>query len=228
MPSLNDLTSWALSVARLGRGLKAVEAARPPGLLELYEFEACPYCRKVREVLSELDIEYICRPCARGSHNRAYVLERGGKEQFPFLLDDSAGVAIYESEAIIDHLWRSYLRPRPRAGRWLSPLNTAGSISAALFRPMRGGEVRGPGRRPEQLLVLYSFEASPYCRKVREALSELDIDHHVRNVAKGSARRPELVARGGKMMVPFLIDPNTDVAMYESDEIVAYLWSQYG
>jgi glutathione S-transferase len=35
------------------------------------------------------------------------------------------------------------------------------------------------------------------------------------------------VERGGKMQVPFLVDPNTDSAMYESDDIVAYLEAQY-
>lgn len=43
-----------------------------------------------------------------------------------------------------------------------------------------------------------------------------------------SRRRPELVALGGKMQVPYLVDPNTGVAMYESDDIVAYLRKTYG
>ncbi len=29
------------------------------------------------------------------------------------------------------------------------------------------------------------------------------------------------------MQVPYLIDPNTDRALYESDDIVAYLEAQY-
>lgn len=76
-------------------------------------------------------------------------------------------------------------------------------------------------------LVLYNMEGSPYCRKVREALSELDLEHVVRNVPKGSPKRTTLVERGGKMQVPYLIDPNTDRALYESDDIVAYLDAEY-
>jgi len=76
-------------------------------------------------------------------------------------------------------------------------------------------------------LILYNMEGSPYCRKVREALSELDLEHVVRNVPKGSPKRAALVERGGKMQVPYLIDPNTDRALYESDDIVAYLEAQY-
>ena len=38
---------------------------RPAKPLELYEYEACPFCRKVREALSMLDIDVIVYPCPR-------------------------------------------------------------------------------------------------------------------------------------------------------------------
>ena len=102
-------------------------------------------------------------------------------------------------------------------------------MAASIARP-KGSKCR-PGcesrEQPAELLELYNFEASPYCRKVREALCELNLDYKVHNVAKLSSRRPELVARGGKMLVPYLIDPNTDTEMYESDDIVAYLNRTY-
>ena len=37
-----------------------------------------------------------------------------------------------------------------------------------------------------------------------------------------------LVARAGKIMVPYLFDPNTDRAMFESAEIRQYLNATYG
>jgi glutathione S-transferase len=40
--------------------------------------------------------------------------------------------------------------------------------------------------------------------------------------------RKALVARGGRMMVPFLADPNTGAEMYESTEILRYLDETYG
>ena len=40
--------------------------------------------------------------------------------------------------------------------------------------------------------------------------------------------RAEVEALGGKMSFPFLVDPNQDVAMYESADIVAYLYDTYG
>jgi glutathione S-transferase len=77
------------------------------------------------------------------------------------------------------------------------------------------------------LLELYSFEPSPFCRIVREQLSSLEIPYLLHNVAKGSAERAELVERAGKMMVPYLADPNTGVGMYESADIVRYLRETY-
>ena len=43
-----------------------------------------------------------------------------------------------------------------------------------------------------------------------------------------SPSREAFVARSGKMMVPYLADPNTGKEMFESADIVAYLRSTYG
>ena len=62
---------------------------------------------------------------------------------------------------------------------------------------------------------------------MREALSELELPYMLHNVAKGSPRRAAFVERSDKMMVPYLIDPNTSRAMFESAEIVRYLNETY-
>lgn len=230
-PSLNNASALSVSLLRVGRGFMARHPARrkPEQPLELYEFEACPYCKKVRETLSELDIEYISRSAARGSGKRAQSNRLGGKEQYPFLLDPNTNNSMYESEDIIDYLHATYGDGRHLLWRALSPLNTASAMLASAARP-RGGRVKGGARatQPEQNLVLYNFEASPYCRKVRESLCALDLDCHVINVARGGKRRAELLERGGKMMVPYLADANTGTEMYESDDIIAYLERTYG
>ncbi|MCC6625321.1 MAG: glutathione S-transferase N-terminal domain-containing protein [Deltaproteobacteria bacterium] len=228
--SLDEALLLAVSVARYGRGLVAWSPApRPPRPVELYDMEACPYCRKVREALSELDLDYVARTCGRGAKTRAAAIALGGKRQFPLLHDPNAGVTLYESEDIIDHLWSTYGPGRPRWERALHRVNTAASYVASSFR-VRGFRAR-PGQRervqPPELLVLYNFEASPWCRRVREVLNELDLHHHVKNVAKASPHRAELVALGGKMQVPYLVDPNTGTAMYESADIVRYLERTY-
>jgi glutathione S-transferase len=91
-----------------------------------------------------------------------------------------------------------------------------------------GGSRARPSRAPEKPLELWSFEVSPYCRLVREALCRLELPYLLHNVGKGSPRRPDFIARSGRMMVPYLADPNTGVAMFESAAIVAYLEKTYG
>lgn len=230
--SLEDAHSYTVSLLRLGRGMMALHDPDPSPRqpLELYDFEGCPYCRKVREVLTELDLEYVCRPCGKGSNNRQFVEAEGGKQQFPFLVDPNRDVTMYESEDIIDYLAETYGPGRWRFWRLVSPLNTLGSAITTAVRP-RGISVREgfeERSQPDELLELYNFEASPFCRKVREVLCELNLDSRVHNVGKGSSRRPDLIKRGGKMQVPYLIDPNTGSEMYESDDIVHYLERRYG
>jgi len=228
--TLNDFSSLAVSVARYGRGyyVAGKTTHQPEATLELYDMERCPYCRKVREALSELDLEYIARTSTRGAATRQQAVALGGKQMFPLLSDPNTGKLLYESEDIIDYLWATYGGGRKRLGKLVAPLNTASSMLASALRA-RGGKAETSTRvQPAELLVLYSFEASPYCRKVREVLGELDLHHHIENVAKKSTRRPELVALGGKMQVPYLIDPNTQTALYESEDIIAYLRKTYG
>lgn len=230
--SLEDARLLAPSIVRLGRGLVARRPAQrtPAAPLELYEFEGCPFCRKVRDALTELDLGYISRAAGHGASTERQ-LALGGKLQVPMLFDPNTGETLYQSEDIIDHLHASYGgRPRSPWLRRLAPLDTGNSALASAARMARV-EVEAPYKarvQPEHLLELWSFEASPYCRRVRETLTRLGLDYRVHNVGKRGRRRPELVALGGKMQVPYLVDPNTGSALYESNDIVAYLRQTYG
>ena len=235
MSIANDLSSFAATVVRLGRGvyptITAARRAEPPHPLELYDFEACPYCRKVREVLCELDLDYLAHPVGKGSARRQALADLGGKVQVPYLVDPNTGTHLYESQEIIEYLNETYGEGQ-RAG-WPVPVpgivDTLNSSLASVTRLGRGTSCRVPAARHRlRPLTLYNMEGSPYCRKVREVLTELDLEHLVRNVPKGSPKRAELERRGGKVQVPYLVDPNTQREMYESDEIVAYLEAEYG
>jgi len=226
-PTLEVLTTWSGSALRLGAGLIASHAgARPKLPLELYEFEACPFCRKVREALTMLDLEVLIRPCPKGGPTyREDVERRGGKAQFPYFVDPNTGDEMYESADIIAHLYRQY--GSCAAPWWLRsdvsiPL---GSVVSGL-RPQRGGRYRA-ARKPEKQLELYSFEASPYCRIAREALCELELPYLLHNVGKRSPSRRAFRERSGRMMVPYLVDANNDVEMFESADIRRYLFDTY-
>lgn len=225
---LDVASSVFTTLGRLGSGARvAALGARPEAPLELYEFEGCPFCRKVREALSMLDLCAVIYPCPKGGPTwRPQVRERGGKELFPYLVDPNRGVAMYESDDIVAYLFARYGDGRVPWTLGAGLLTDASSTLAGLARLGAGVRYR-PARRPEQLLELYSYEASPFCRLVREALSRLELAYRLVNVARGSAQREAFVARSGRMMVPWLADPNTGVEMFESADIVSYLETTY-
>ena len=227
--TLDVATSFLASGLRFGLGMfagRAHRGARPEKLLELYEFEACPFCRKVREGLTAFDLEAMVYPCPRGSRYREVVKARGGKLMFPYLVDPNTGREMYESSDILRYLAETYGRGAVPFGLTLGPLTTMTSSLASLVRPNRGRRAR-PAREPEQPLELWSFEESPFCRIAREALCELTLPYRLHNVGKGSAARAKFVERSGRMRVPYLVDPNTGAAMFESADIVAYLEKTY-
>lgn len=248
MHAVHVASSALASTLAAWRGTKTRPGARQPEkLLELFEFEACPYCRLVRESLSELDIDVLIRPTPKGGTRfRPSVIEHGGKAQFPYLVDPNTGRALYESADIIDYLYQTYAGRKPSAA-WLHGLRVLGSQLATAARGMRGLTAHA-SKTAEQPLELYSFESSPYSRLVRERLCELELPYVLRNTAKElwkdmgppqfrakffpdepaqGRNRTALLKRAGKVQVPYLIDPNTDTELFESADILAYLNKTY-
>ncbi|MEE4300342.1 MAG: glutathione S-transferase N-terminal domain-containing protein [Pseudomonadales bacterium] len=246
--SLDLAGSLAVTAARFGTGIAAQRRReRPEWLFVLYEFEACPYCRIVREVLTELDLDAEIRPCPKGGERfRPALLERGGKAQFPYLIDPNTQIELYESADIVRHLFETYGDGVPLHWR-LGPLQQLGSQLAGAFRPLAGRRAR-PSRAPARPLELYSFEGSPFARLVRERLCELEIPWILRSTGRTQPSdwvppglrdrfaieaRPEsdnrraLLARAGRLTIPYLVDPNTGEEMGESGAIVDYLERSY-
>ena len=227
MRALDIASSVAATLIRLAGGVSVRAAGpRPVETLTIYDFESCPFCRKVREALTELDLDAHILPCPkRGERYRPELVERGGKPQFPYLIDPNTGRELYESDDIIDYLYAEYgdrsARPGPKG---MFPV-VSGSL-ASLVRGQRGTFAAGSSA-PAEPLELWSFEASPFSRIVRERLCELELPYLLHNVGKGSAQRESFAARFGKMQVPYLLDPNTGKGLYESAEIVAYLDASY-
>ena len=225
--TLDLATSYAASVFSLGQGWSAsVESREPKEPLALYEFESCPFCRKVREALTALDISPVVYPCPPGGERYRGVVERlGGRRQFPFLVDVNEGRQLYESTEIVRYLASTY-------GDGSIPLSIAGgalgTLRASLAGLPRTGRIKAtPSKAPEKPLELYSFEVSPYCRIAREALCNLELPYRLHSVGKKSKNRAAFEAMSGKMRVPYLVDPNTDTRMFESADIARYLYDTY-
>ena len=111
----------------------------------------------------------------------------------------------------------------------MSSGNIASSLLSTTLRGMAGISSAPAEVKPGEMLQLYDIENCPYCRLVREALTELDLDAEIYPCPKSGERyRPEVAQRGGRAQFPYLVDPNTGVEMYESLDIVAYLYKTYG
>src|SRR5690625_5279281 len=106
----------------------------------------------------------------------------------------------------------------------MNPLDFSSSMLATLGSLGRGTMAMNRQQQPEKPLALYDMEGCPYCRLVREALTELDLDVVIYPCPKGGNRfRPKVQELGGRQQFPFLVDPNTGVEMFESADIIAYL-----
>src|SRR5262249_58803884 len=128
----------------------------------------------------------MVHPCPKGGPRfREDVRRRGGKAQFPYFEDPNIGQAMYESDAIVRHLFTAYGDGRvpPMLALW--PVNDVTSAVASAMRPGLGTRYRA-ARAPERPLELWSFEASPFCRLVRAALCELELPYLLHNVAQVS------------------------------------------
>ncbi len=221
-------TATAASAARPNFGNVHYERRKTPEQpLELYEFEVCPYCRIAREALSALSLDPIVYPCPKGGTRfREKVKAEGGRYQFPYLVDPNTGVAMYESADIAEYLFREYGTGRAPWFLRQRAFAVSTPMLASAFRPSHGRRTV-PSKPPEKLLELYSYEGSPFCRIAREALSELELPYQLHNVPRQSPNRDAYVALSGKMQVPFVVDPNTGVQMFESADIRAYLYDTY-
>lgn len=221
-------TATAASAARPNFGNVHYERRKvPEQALELYEFEVCPYCRIAREAMSALSLDPVVYPCPKGGTRfREKVKAEGGRYQFPYLVDPNTGVSMYESADIVEYLFREYGNGRAPWFLRQRAFAVTTSMLASACRPTRGRHVVR-ARQPEQLLELYSYEGSPFCRIAREALCELEIPYRVRNVPRRSPDRERFIALSGKMQVPFLVDPNTGTKMFESADLRQYLYDTY-
>ena len=242
-------TSMLSTLLRETNDIRTTAAAvKPNQTLQLYDIENCPYCRLVREALTELDLDAEIYPCPKnGDRFRPEVLQRGGKAQFPYLVDPNTGEEMYESLDIVAYLFETYgqrnLPLKWKAGQ----LQTFGSMLASAPRMNEAREAI-PAREPEYLLELYSFESSPYARPVREMLCNLQIPYLLRNCGRTrldewilppvrarlnikpdsqQGNRRLLQASEGRVSIPYLYDPNTETGLFESADILQYLEKTY-
>ena len=94
---------------------------RPPGLqaqidqqtqkLALYQFEACPFCVKVRRAITRLGLKIELRDAQKVSRFKEELVKEGGMYQTPCLRitkDDGSVQWMYESSDIIQYIQQRF------------------------------------------------------------------------------------------------------------------------
>ena len=69
---------------------------------------------------------------------------------------------------------------------------------------------------------LYILETCPYCKKVMKFADEIHEKYNKLDIAD-KVNEDALIQLGGKRQVPFLVDKDRNIQMYESDDIIEYI-----
>lgn len=77
------------------------------------------------------------------------------------------------------------------------------------------------------MLILYVKSGCEFCHKVLNFAARNNIALEQKDIYADPSIANELIDRGGKRQVPYLVDTTKNVEMYESDDIVEYLQNNY-
>ena len=76
------------------------------------------------------------------------------------------------------------------------------------------------------MLTLYTKPDCSFCETVKKEAGDMGIELTERSVADEGVI-DELVEKGGRRQVPFLMDEEVHTSMYGSDEIIAHLHARF-
>ncbi len=209
---------------RIEESSTAGKFPRPAETLIIYDAQNAD-SRKIREALCILDIDTMFKPCAEGGNTS----KSAPSSNVPFMIDPNNGTEMSDADEIVAYLFRNYGNNKIPLVLRKGPINDITAKIGMAPRKEKGTAYTGnPEKAPTKPLEYWAYEASPFCAVVREVLSELEIPHLMKTVARGSTKRQELFDRRGHFQAPYLEDPNTGVAMFESAAIIEYLRKTYG
>ena len=246
LPSSTLLRSLLASTVRGWRGTQVLKQAKAPKqLLVVYDRENDPKCRLLRELLTELQLDALIQPCP--IDGKRFARKLPDDAELPSLIDKDEDVRTDGLQACMQHVLQHYAQVNGAAGvlgSW--PMYLSSKLASALRGDV--GLHAQPSRAPRKPLELYSFESSPFSRLVRERLCELELPWILRSFGKEQladwgppnlrftlkewtpkpgGRREKMLADTGKAQVPYLIDPNEDVELFESVKILQHLDRHY-
>ena len=71
------------------------------------------------------------------------------------------------------------------------------------------------------MLELFILESCPYCKKVMTYFDENNVEYRKIDISD-KENEESLIRIGGKRQVPFMIDKDRKIQMYESNDIIEY------
>lgn len=185
--------------------------------------------------LLDLTVEYRPCPGARAGFSDQ-LFQRTGRRTVPYLVDPNTGTELFESSDQIEYLISTYGPPAAdfdRKALWPITFEQFAITTATIVAQLRNmpGARQQVNARPDnermQPLELWGYECSPFVRPVREKLGTLCLPHKMISCSRGSVNRDRMVIKTGRFQVPYLVDPNTGIEIFEGPEIVEYLESVY-
>jgi len=81
-------------------------------------------------------------------------------------------------------------------------------------------------KRGNKMINLYYLSTCPYCKRVIDFLDEKNIEYKLLDINE-QENFNKLLKIGKKKQVPFIVDTNTGIVMYESNDIIKYLTKEY-
>lgn len=86
--------------------------------IELYQKESCPFSHAVRNKLTHLGLDFVAHSVPDDQPlKHEQLVQAGGKDQVPFLIDHTSGVKLYDSQAILTYLDKTY--GKAQAADWM-------------------------------------------------------------------------------------------------------------
>lgn len=77
------------------------------------------------------------------------------------------------------------------------------------------------------MLTLYYKPSCPFCQSVLGEAEALNIQLRLKDISTDYELKSELLEQGGQMQVPFLIDTEKAMKIYESPDIIAHFNAYY-
>lgn len=72
------------------------------------------------------------------------------------------------------------------------------------------------------MIDLFILETCPYCKKVMSFMDENNLKYNKIDISD-KALEEALISLGGKRQVPFMVDKDRNIQMYESNDIIEYV-----